>query len=110
MGDVTWEVDNGEFGSLKKLEHGECAPYWTQKPPYYIGFDCRTCEGSRNLWKRTWFVKERINTYIENHSIRGGDELYLKNKIKYKRTTQMAIVSAGSKPRNISINQSNLNS
>ena len=23
-------------------------------------------------------VTERINTYIENHSIRGGDELYLK--------------------------------
>ena len=55
-------------------------------------------------------VTERINTQIENHGIRGGDELYLKNKIKYKSTTQMAIVCAGSKPRNISINQSNLNS
>ena len=29
MGDVTWEVDNGEFGSLKILEHGKSAPYWT---------------------------------------------------------------------------------
>ena len=27
-------------------------------------------------------VTERINTQIENHVIRGGDELYLKNKIK----------------------------
>ena len=55
-------------------------------------------------------VTERINTQIENHVIRGGDELYLKNKIKYKSTTQMAIVCAGSKPKIISINQSNLNS
>ena len=74
---------------------------------------CRTCQGSRNLWKGTFVCNGKNPNILKNTVIRGGDELYLRKirkGIKYKRTTQMAIVSAGSKPRNISINQSNLNS
>ena len=86
MGDGTWEpcgspeeVDNGEWepcGSPKEVEQTVFAHYQAQKPPKDINFDCRTYQGSRNLWKRT-FVMERIDTYNDTTDVKRWAELYL---------------------------------
>ena len=57
-------------------------PKLDPKAPILMWFWLSNSVEFEELVEKDIVVTERINTQIENHVIRGGDELYLKNKIK----------------------------
>ena len=57
-------------------------PKLDPKAPIFMWFWLSNSDEFEELVEKDIVVTERINTQIENHVIRGGDELYLKNKIK----------------------------